>query len=162
MDCKNIKEKLSAYMDKQVLPDEERQVKEHLAGCSHCAGEFDAMQRTWEALDGLAQVEPRDDYVSRFWTEVSSRKKWYEQILAFIKENFLAKKWAPAYVLIALIIGSFAVRSYLEIRQETVILAEVTQEDIEIVDDFELVENYEIIEDMELLEDWEIIESLQT
>ncbi|MDP6106952.1 MAG: zf-HC2 domain-containing protein, partial [Candidatus Brocadiia bacterium] len=53
MKCENTKRGLSEYLD-GVLPDEEHAaVETHVAGCTGCRAELDALRRTVEAVAGL-------------------------------------------------------------------------------------------------------------
>ena len=43
MDCKDIDNLLTAYLEGEVTPKEEEQVKKHLAECPHCRGELESL-----------------------------------------------------------------------------------------------------------------------
>jgi hypothetical protein len=50
MKCETIKEILAAYLDKEVTPEERRQVQDHLSGCKQCQEELKALTTTREAV----------------------------------------------------------------------------------------------------------------
>ena len=58
------------------------------------------------------------------------------------------------------IVGSITLNNYSHIRSTNQILANLSQEDLAMVENIELAENLDLIEEMEFLEDLEIIESL--
>ncbi len=56
--CRNIEEMMSAYLDGEVSPDEERLVREHLASCPGCRATLEDLRRTATLVKGLEEVEP--------------------------------------------------------------------------------------------------------
>ena len=58
MDCKQIKEKLSAYMDAELDAAGRRQVDEHLEACESCAADLRRMEAVWELIAGVDAPEP--------------------------------------------------------------------------------------------------------
>jgi len=105
MNCKEIKNKLSPFQDRN-LPDEEMQeIKDHLKICSECQQSFSELDFTWEVL---GQVE-KFDAAPFFWTQLSQRINERENKKPFI--NLL--QWFPvpvlstAFVIFAFIIGVY-------------------------------------------------------
>lgn len=56
--CRNVQEIMSAYLDGEVSPDEERMVREHVASCSECKVVLQDLQKTAQLVKGLDEVEP--------------------------------------------------------------------------------------------------------
>jgi hypothetical protein len=73
MTCKETEELLSAYIDKVLDQDSERQVAEHLAGCKNCRAELEGLQMTIDMLKQLPEVEPpshfRQELLKKLTTE---------------------------------------------------------------------------------------------
>ena len=51
MKCREIQEKLSAYIDKELNPDQFENVTQHLVHCSECKSELEALQKVDTVLD---------------------------------------------------------------------------------------------------------------
>jgi len=163
MKCQEIKKIISSYLEEDLQPKQFHMVTEHLNGCSGCQRELEIFQKSWALLSHVENIEPKADYISRFWTEVSLRKPWTEKILEAVKEYAPQKRLIPALATACLILvmGFFAVKNYLYINDEKA-LASLSQDDLEMVQSMELAENYDIIEDIEFFEDLEIIENLDS
>ncbi|MFH1436823.1 MAG: zf-HC2 domain-containing protein [Pseudomonadota bacterium] len=58
MDCKEAKEKLSAYMDAELDADGRREVDGHLETCERCSHELQRMEAVWELIAGVETPEP--------------------------------------------------------------------------------------------------------
>lgn len=58
MECHKVLSLLSEYYDGELGAAEADVVESHLAGCSHCSGEFEALRRTAELLSSVTELEP--------------------------------------------------------------------------------------------------------
>lgn len=56
MDCKVIQDKLSAYIDRELLPAEQESVRLHLGACQECAAQYAKLLRGWQALEAWEDV----------------------------------------------------------------------------------------------------------
>jgi len=52
MKCRDIQEKLSAYIDEELNPDQLRDIKQHLLHCQKCRSELKGLQNVDTALKG--------------------------------------------------------------------------------------------------------------
>ncbi len=60
MDCKEIQDNLSAYMDREVAPTEEESIRLHLGVCEQCAEQYVKLLRGWQVLDAWEDITPPD------------------------------------------------------------------------------------------------------
>jgi hypothetical protein len=58
MNCEQVEELLSAYLDNELAPEERRRVAAHLQGCSHCSGILADFRRHDFLLSQLPRVTP--------------------------------------------------------------------------------------------------------
>lgn len=58
MECHKVLSLLSEYYDGELETAEADVVESHLAACSHCSREFEALRRTGELLSAVAELEP--------------------------------------------------------------------------------------------------------
>ncbi|MBU0469003.1 MAG: zf-HC2 domain-containing protein [Candidatus Omnitrophica bacterium] len=160
MDCKRLKSQIYEYLDNELQEADMQQFSEHLGACAECQKAYEAIKRTWDALEVLPNVEPTPNYMSRFWAEVATRQNVVDRARARLSQMFLTWKLVPVYVSLCLAISVFAIRNYMQFEQSRQILAEMSQEEIEMVEYIELAENYELIDEIEFFEDFEIIQNL--
>ena len=61
MSCETTRERLSAYVDGELPPDEAAETAEHLASCAACAREYEAMLKTVQTVrEGLVRHHAPD------------------------------------------------------------------------------------------------------
>lgn len=58
MDCRDIREKLSAYMDGELEGALMKAVADHVEACEACRDEVRRMEAAWDLLDGVTVPEP--------------------------------------------------------------------------------------------------------
>jgi|GEM_PF-6371286 len=62
MNCSDVRDLLSAYLDNVLDPDENQQVADHLGACPHCREELQTLRETISLLHSLGEVEPPPDF----------------------------------------------------------------------------------------------------
>lgn len=160
MDFEQFKKLIPEYTENLLQGEELQSFREFLANSKEAQNELESYQKTWEMLSEVREIEPSPNYVSRFWTEISTRESWLERALkSFIKPR-LVPTLATACVL--LIVGFFVFKNYTQIQDPEAILAGLDEDEIEMVENIELAENFDIIEDIDFLEDLDIIEELDS
>ncbi|HDZ62807.1 MAG TPA: hypothetical protein ENH40_06660, partial [Nitrospirae bacterium] len=75
MECKSIKEQISAYIDNELSADEREGVDEHLHGCTDCTLYLDDLKRTIAYSKGLEQVEPPAWLTQKVMTRIREEQK---------------------------------------------------------------------------------------
>ncbi|KWT91589.1 anti-sigma factor family protein [Candidatus Magnetominusculus xianensis] len=73
MNCKAVRESMSAYIDGQLDETALRAVKGHIAGCGVCDMEFRSLQAAAEALRGLDPVNAPADFAKRLKERIDAR-----------------------------------------------------------------------------------------
>jgi len=124
--------------------------------------EVDAFKKSWAMLDEWKDIEPQPGYESRFWTELTSRKSLWENITAVFRNLFYLPKLVPAAITACLLVvfGVLTFQIYNRTQPEQALLANLDEQDYELVEYLELAENLDFFEDMEFFEDYDIIENL--
>lgn len=78
MDCKKIKQKLSAYLDNELNPQEKPDLSEHLKTCQACREELAILTKQDIFLKKPERIEPLPYFRTRLQTRLSeSNKKEY-------------------------------------------------------------------------------------
>ncbi len=62
MNCRQVKENLSAYLDGMLDENEQAEVKNHLEGCSECLKEYEELKKTVAVLSSLEELIPPADF----------------------------------------------------------------------------------------------------
>ncbi|MBC8184144.1 zf-HC2 domain-containing protein [candidate division KSB1 bacterium] len=105
MNCRIIKNNLSAYQDKNLPEEKMLEIKNHLQMCSECFQSFAELDFTWEVL---GQVE-KFDSAPFFWTRLSQRIEEKENRKSLINPL----QWFPipvvttAFLIFAFIVGVY-------------------------------------------------------
>lgn len=75
MDCKEIQDNLSAYMDKELAPAAEESIRGHLEGCKLCSARHTELLKGWQMLDAWEEVAPPEKLRNRILDSVRPRRK---------------------------------------------------------------------------------------
>jgi hypothetical protein len=70
MECRNLREKLTAFVDEQLAPDEKKAVQEHLDTCPDCASHLEELRKTVAYARGLEGVEPPSWFTRKVMSKV--------------------------------------------------------------------------------------------
>jgi Putative zinc-finger len=70
MNCEEIKDLLSEYLDGELDQRERKLVEEHLENCPGCAEELDGLKDCLKNLGSLKNVEPPPDFLSQVHTRL--------------------------------------------------------------------------------------------
>src|SRR5215475_2912750 len=100
MNCGEVKELFSPYLDGQVSGVEMHAVTRHMKECARCAGEYAALRRTQQLLGGLGRKKAPADLALRLRLAISreaatARRFRYEGLLVRM-ENALNAFMVPA------------------------------------------------------------------
>ena len=72
MQCNNIQEKLSAYIDGDISSEEKMLIDEHLKSCQQCNETLAEMTKTTEYVRNLADIEPPAWLTQKIMTKIRS------------------------------------------------------------------------------------------
>ncbi|MEI9476098.1 MAG: zf-HC2 domain-containing protein [Deltaproteobacteria bacterium] len=105
MKCHSVQQKLSAYQDRELKPQEQEEVSRHLIGCQSCREQYERLERFWQTLGGLEEVRPDLGFYPRLIRRV---KEPHEQGLLPTLQHVFQLLHGPALASIILIIGLVA------------------------------------------------------
>lgn len=74
VDCRNVLEALSSYIDGELSVDEEQAIGQHLQKCNSCQQEHMDLKITVAIMHSLGPVEPPPDFRSQLETKLSNIK----------------------------------------------------------------------------------------
>ena len=169
MNCQSIQKLIPLFLDQELSSHEVSMFQSHLKECPACQKELKAYQRSWELLKDWKDVEPSPGYVGRFFSELSQRTSWCEEVLKPFPERILqnfkliffkkrnVQAWVVSFVIvIVVLLGRW--NYFQQGREEN--LANLNVKEIEFLEHFELARHFEVIENIDLLEDMDILENL--
>ena len=162
MDCHEIKKLIPLYLDHGLDEADRQKVEVHVQNCPDCRREARMLEKSWDLLVEIKAVEPDPNYLARFWKSVDARKPWYAGIYQDVLAGFQRRRWAPALVgaLIVALITAIAAVQFLQKPNDLAVLAELDENEWEMVADIDLAEHYEIIHQLDFFTDFDIIENL--
>ena len=88
MNCRQVKEKLSAYLDKALSDDEMALINNHLENCPPCREEYKALERTVLMLSGLEEIVPH----------ASFRRELRHKLEEKTKQRFSLQRFIPNWL----------------------------------------------------------------
>jgi len=106
MNCHDARELLSALVDGELRPDDQRQVEAHLAGCGDCRKERERLGSTIVLLRQLDRPRAPVGFVDRV-LEAVQPKPWYRRWLGSLFLPLSVK--VPAEAAAVLLVGGLAV-----------------------------------------------------
>ncbi len=121
MECSNIREKLSDYIEGLVSPDEKRFIDEHLMSCEMCSESLSDLRKTVNYVENLEEIEPPSWLTERIMTKVRSEFQ--------PKKGMLKKLFYPLHIklpieaiaaLLVVVISIYMLKAFFpEIKPET-------------------------------------------
>ncbi len=73
MNCEESKSMISAYVDDELPPDQQKRLKDHLASCESCKRELAEVTALKKELDMIKFSEPTDAELNRYWSSIYNR-----------------------------------------------------------------------------------------
>jgi hypothetical protein len=120
MTCENVQAELPFLLYGELSFDEEEQIEQHLAACSHCRQELESMRSLHTALDQTAEPLPaalltecRRDLNARIREEgaVPRGRSWWQRLGDLARPRLLTPAWSrPLGALAMIAIGFLGAR----------------------------------------------------
>lgn len=75
MECQKVRDRFSSYLEKELTPSEEKEIRDHLQSCPKCRKEFEKFEKTMQWLHSVKEVEVPDAFASELYQKMEDRKK---------------------------------------------------------------------------------------
>ncbi len=106
MNCEEICELLTAYLDGEVTPEEKMNIEAHLPGCPQCRAELEALSATQSSLRGAFTAMADEVFPStQAWEKVRPRLETKESRRGFWSAFTLGRVAAATAVVVILVIA---------------------------------------------------------
>ena len=155
MECREVKNNLSAYHDQELDAGLMKEIEDHLGSCPGCLQESREILRAWDSLDLAPKIEPSPDYMSRFWTKAAAQEPAYERFLKGIKVLWGNSRFIPVATTLSLmlIIGSTVLVHQINLQNG---LNQLKPDDIDMLQHIDLAEHFETLKDLGVIRDLDI------
>ncbi|MBU1109605.1 MAG: zf-HC2 domain-containing protein [Candidatus Riflebacteria bacterium] len=174
MDCKQVKNMFSEYLDGSLAADQREQLEDHLEKCAECRLECDSLLDSWEMLTDYEVPQVGDQFTRQVIEKVHAKSVEFSEtgfltrlLAVFSLRNFSSVP-ALASLVVLIGIGYFLLsgrptglvdKTDFSNGQKIEIVRDLNDE--EIIRNLEIYENAEILENLDLLVDMEAVESLE-
>ncbi|MFH1784396.1 MAG: hypothetical protein ABH868_05830 [bacterium] len=153
MKCSHIKDELIQYYYKELNPEKESHVKEHLNSCDTCRQAFDEIGRTLRLVDQKVGFEPTEEFWNSYLDKVYDKVDRGSFASRLLIDIFLEPKPVPvtvASILIFLMLASSSI--YLVNKSSNYEQMQLAQ-NIDLFRDFDVIQDLEVLENMEFLQE---------
>lgn len=104
MNCEQLKSKLSSWFDKELSPQDSKELEAHLSSCSNCSQEVKVYQELKNSLLSLKPISPSPEFSPKLWQTL------YEQTSQLYESRVTGwRRW----LIPTLATGGLAFASYL-------------------------------------------------
>lgn len=110
MECVNIEERLSEYLDRSLPPSEMAQVAQHLHECSTCSMLMEEMRSVLVACKAYPSFEPDLDLIEKILLRTSGRPRT-RTFRELVRQYFLTPLLTPRFAVGAALVVLFAALS---------------------------------------------------
>lgn len=115
MRCRNIRKKLSAYQDKELGPQEQEQVKNHLLGCQACREQYAELEQVWQTLGELEGIHPDPWFYGQLVRKIKEPREQgllpnIERLFQMLRTPAVASILLAVGILVGTYLGNILVR----------------------------------------------------
>jgi hypothetical protein len=75
MDCEKVRDQFSSFWEKELIPSEEKTIREHLSSCQECQKELERFGKTMGWLRSVGDVEVPEGFLPELYKKIEERKK---------------------------------------------------------------------------------------
>jgi hypothetical protein len=88
VECDRVRDRFSAFLEKELEPSEERELKAHLASCPACQEDLERFRKALDWLHGVGEVETPEGFLSEIREKIENRR------MKLLSDK-RASKWFP-------------------------------------------------------------------
>ncbi len=75
MDCEKVRDRFSSFWEKELIPSEEKTIREHLSSCQECQKELERFGKTMGWLGSVGDVEVPEGFLPELYKKIEERKR---------------------------------------------------------------------------------------
>jgi hypothetical protein len=155
MSCENFKNLIMDYTIGSLGQSQMNELKVHLDACKECNEFLRFADLEWKLLDKWEGIEPRDDYITRFWERSNNREANPKRSL-FKLFNYPVLNWSYISVLAVLLIILVAAIFYVRTENSAVKFTEKDREDEKLLFDVDRTISFDSADMLEIYGLWNV------
>ena len=108
MKCSQVQERLSAFQDGELKPQEQERVSGHLESCPACRERYAEMEKVWRALGDLNEIAPEPGFYGQLVRKINESHETRSPAGFQWLSQLFSSPWATSTLLIVgILIGTF-------------------------------------------------------
>ena len=108
MKCSQVQERLSAFQDGELKPQEREGVSDHLESCPACRERYAEMEKVWQALGDFKEILPEPGFYGQLVKKINESDEIRFPVGFQWLFQFFSSPWATSTLLIVgILIGTF-------------------------------------------------------
>jgi hypothetical protein len=155
MSCENFKNLIIDYTIDNLGQSQMNELKVHLDVCKECNEFLRFADLEWKLLDKWEGVEPRDDYITRFWERSSNRERGPKPSL-FKLFDYPVPNWSYISVVALLLIIFVVAIMYVRTENSVVKYTEKDREDEKLLFDVDRTISFDSADMLEIYGLWNV------
>ena len=116
MKCRQVQNKLSAFQDGELRPQERQRVSDHLEGCPACRERYAEMEKVWQALGDLKEILPEPEFYGQLVKKINECPETpspagFQWVFQFFSSPWVTSTLLVAGILMGTFFGNMLVKS---------------------------------------------------
>ena len=108
MKCSQVQKRLSAFQDGELKPQEQGRIDEHLESCPLCRERYEEMEKVWQALGDLREINPEPGFYGQLVKKINECHETLSPAGFQRIFQFFSSSWAMCTLLfIGILAGTF-------------------------------------------------------
>jgi anti-sigma factor RsiW len=116
MKCSQVQERLSAFQDGELKPQEQERVSDHLENCPACRERYAEMEKVWQALGDFKEILPEPGFYGQLVKKINESSETrspagFQWLFQFFSSPSATSTLLIAGILIGTFLGSILAKS---------------------------------------------------
>jgi hypothetical protein len=154
MNCENFKNLILDYTTDQLDQPQMNELKVHLDVCSECGEFLRFANLEWKLLDKWEWIEPKEDYIVKFWERLDHREEGPRPWLLSLF-NYRVPNWSYTSVLSLFLVIVVIAIVYVNTENSVVKYTEKDREDEELLFEVDRTISFDSADMLEIYGLWD-------
>jgi len=111
MKCSQVQNRLSAFQDGELKPQEQEKISEHLKSCPACRERYEIMKKVWQALEDLKEIPPEPGFYGQLVKKINEFNE--TRLPVRFRWRWLFEFFSPSWATAALLLGGILMGAFL-------------------------------------------------
>jgi anti-sigma factor RsiW len=109
MECRQVQNRLSAFQDGELKPQEKEKIGKHLQNCLACCERYEELEKVWQDLGNLKEISPQPG----FYGQLANKIKEINEPRLLARFRWLFEFFSPSWATSALLVGGLLMGTFL-------------------------------------------------